>query len=372
MKKFISVMLAMILLITVSGMSVFADSDISTQEWADITHLVNNVRSTGDWQLNNSLNYWELGSVNRIQILNASRNGEIITSASGARQRFQYMGRGQQQAAFVFGDESFFEDFFLLYFQIPAFHHNITAIQDFGDVINFEFLGTRRDMDTSGSFSPDVEIPFPMQGFEIPREFLGREFSVTIYTEVVYVCRNNTDVVLDQWLERNGQRVDALPPTRPVEPQPPCDDDCDEQDIGNDNQYVDEYEDSEEVDEEELEELPLQTCDCGEICVLLDGEKLEFDDVAPVMVNDRTMVPIRVIAEALGAEVEWDEDTREVTLVIDGESLKFAIGETVAGMDVPAMIMNDRTFVPLRFISEFFGADVEWCQDSQTVLITTE
>ncbi|MCL2838318.1 MAG: copper amine oxidase N-terminal domain-containing protein [Oscillospiraceae bacterium] len=58
-------------------------------------------------------------------------------------------------------------------------------------------------------------------------------------------------------------------------------------------------------------------------------------------------------------------------IIIDSDELTLAIGETIAGMDVPAQIINDRTFVPLRFISEFFGATVEWDEDTQTVIITT-
>jgi len=91
--------------------------------------------------------------------------------------------------------------------------------------------------------------------------------------------------------------------------------------------------------------------------------------VAPVIVDSRTLVPIRAIAETLGADIDWNEDTREVTIIVKGESLTFAISETIAGMDVPAQIMNDITFVPLRFISEFFGADVLWENTAQRITI---
>ena len=122
--------------------------------------------------------------------------------------------------------------------------------------------------------------------------------------------------------------------------------------------------------EPDLEEIPWLTCDCGEICVMLNGEKLALD-VPPIIENNRTLVPIRFIAEALDAEVDWNNDTREVTLAVAEESLTFAIGELAVGMDVSAQIINDRTFVPFRFISEFFGAGVEWCDETRTVMIVT-
>ena len=83
-------------------------------------------------------------------------------------------------------------------------------------------------------------------------------------------------------------------------------------------------------------------------------------DVRPVILDDRTLIPIRFIAYALEAEIFWDGDTQEVTLTLDDESLTFEIGTVMPGMDVPAQIIDGRTMVPLRFISEFFGATVSW------------
>jgi hypothetical protein len=81
-------------------------------------------------------------------------------------------------------------------------------------------------------------------------------------------------------------------------------------------------------------------------------------DTLPIIQDGRTLVPIRFISEALDAPVSWNSATAEVTLVRDGHSLSFTIGEMAPGMDVPAQIMNDRTVVPVRFIAEFFGAVV--------------
>jgi len=96
----------------------------------------------------------------------------------------------------------------------------------------------------------------------------------------------------------------------------------------------------------------------------LDGTFDNAFDVAPVIIENRTMVPLRLIAEGLGAQVSWDGDTRTVTMVLDGETLAITIGETVPGMEVPAMIISDRTMVPLRYVSESFSANVIW--DPQT------
>ena len=99
-----------------------------------------------------------------------------------------------------------------------------------------------------------------------------------------------------------------------------------------------------------------------------DGNMITMD-VLPVVQDGRTLLPVRFIAQALGANVSWNPNTYEVTLTQDGQSLTFAIGETAPGMDVPAQIIGDRTMVPLRFISEFFGADVAWHEAERTIEI---
>ena len=86
-------------------------------------------------------------------------------------------------------------------------------------------------------------------------------------------------------------------------------------------------------------------------------------------IDKHTLVPIRFIAEALGAAVDWTRATEYspmlVHITLNGQTLTFGIGEltpelAAVGMDVPAQIMDNRTMVPLRFIGEFFGALVEW------------
>jgi len=97
------------------------------------------------------------------------------------------------------------------------------------------------------------------------------------------------------------------------------------------------------------------------------GTVISAMDAAPQIVNGRTLIPVRFVAQILGATVDWNDATSEVTLMLGGERLTFAIGETAPGMDVPAQIIDARTFVPLRFISEFFGAEVNWYEDTMSV-----
>jgi hypothetical protein len=92
-------------------------------------------------------------------------------------------------------------------------------------------------------------------------------------------------------------------------------------------------------------------------------------DTVPLVINNRTMIPIRFIAETLGAEVLWHEATRSVSVIINGRVLYLAVGETILGMDVPVLIMNNRTMVPLRFISEYFGATVNFNDDTREIEI---
>ncbi|MCL2357349.1 MAG: copper amine oxidase N-terminal domain-containing protein [Defluviitaleaceae bacterium] len=104
------------------------------------------------------------------------------------------------------------------------------------------------------------------------------------------------------------------------------------------------------------------------IYCLLTGEEIIMD-VAPFVTDGRTLLPVRFMAYALGADIDWDDDTQEVTLTVNGDALTFAIGEAAPGMDVPAQIIDARTMVPLRFIGEFFGAEVIWCDSTESVEI---
>ena len=105
--------------------------------------------------------------------------------------------------------------------------------------------------------------------------------------------------------------------------------------------------------------------------------KTVTNDVEPKIVNERTMLPIRFIAEALGAKVEWIEETETVKITADGIDITIKVGKekaTVNGkeiaLDSPSFIENDRTYLPLRFVSENLGATVEWNEAEQKVTVT--
>ena len=115
-----------------------------------------------------------------------------------------------------------------------------------------------------------------------------------------------------------------------------------------------------------------------DITVMLDGTKLEFD-VQPRIINDRTMVPMRAIFEALDAEVMWDETTKTVTADKENTNIMMTIGEEMIFvnyspviLDAPPQIIGDRTLVPLRAAAESFDCNVDWNDSSRTVTITTD
>ncbi|MCC8159702.1 MAG: transglycosylase SLT domain-containing protein [Oscillospiraceae bacterium] len=115
--------------------------------------------------------------------------------------------------------------------------------------------------------------------------------------------------------------------------------------------------------------------------VRINGELLAFEDQYPLLEtingNTYTLIPVRGVSEALNADVEWDgenntveiqKDDIDITLFIDSDTAVLN-GEEVA-LETPAMIKNNRTMVPLRFVMESFNLNVDWDQDTRTVEIT--
>jgi len=114
------------------------------------------------------------------------------------------------------------------------------------------------------------------------------------------------------------------------------------------------------------------------IKVMVDGMPVQFD-VPPTIVNNRTMVPMRKIFEALGAEVQWDERTGTITakkehttIVLKTDSNDFVINGETGKLDVPVMVQDGTALVPVRFISESLGAKVLWKSSIQTVDIRSQ
>lgn len=90
-------------------------------------------------------------------------------------------------------------------------------------------------------------------------------------------------------------------------------------------------------------------------------------DVAPFIQDDRTYVPIRFVAEALGANVSWDAANRIAKIVYLGKTLELEIGKLIPGTDMTPFIRDDRTFVPIRYVMEFMGATVNWDEATRTI-----
>ena len=111
------------------------------------------------------------------------------------------------------------------------------------------------------------------------------------------------------------------------------------------------------------------------ILMWIEGTKYHINslekaiDTAPVIIDNRTMVPLRAVGEALGAEVEWISAEQKVTVELDSTKLELIIGKTSTDLDVPAMIINSRTLVPLRYVSEKLGSLVEWSAEDKSILI---
>ena len=105
-------------------------------------------------------------------------------------------------------------------------------------------------------------------------------------------------------------------------------------------------------------------------------KEIKFD-TPPIIKEGRTLIPIRALATAYGFEVSWDEETNEVTLTKDGNKIQLRInsreayvnGEKIE-LDVPAETYNSRTVIPLKFVAEKMGLNVDWDEETQTIDIS--
>ena len=121
------------------------------------------------------------------------------------------------------------------------------------------------------------------------------------------------------------------------------------------------------------------TMQVGNPVMTVNGAEQEIDpgnETAPVVINDRTLAPIRAIIEAMGGTVGWEQETQTVALNYGSDEIRLIIDNTTAylngdahTLDTAPTIINDRTMLPIRFIAESFEFDVDWTQETQTVTI---
>lgn len=136
---------------------------------------------------------------------------------------------------------------------------------------------------------------------------------------------------------------------------------------------------SEKPEEAESEIIvPAENRPDTDIAVNLDGNWLEFD-VEPLIINGRTMVPMRAIFEALGCSVSWDQVSQTAIGVRNGKVVYCTINSNDASVDgkattidQPPALINGRTLVPLRFVSEAYGCTVQWDSDTRSIYIKSD
>lgn len=125
-----------------------------------------------------------------------------------------------------------------------------------------------------------------------------------------------------------------------------------------------------------LAAMPVAVSAANDITVYVDGQEIVFDQ-PPVVQNGRTLVPMRAIFEALGAEIEWYGAEKRVNAFWGMNSLDLWIGSceiqmgdgSLVTIEVPAQVVNGRTLVPLRAVSQCMGAEVKWDGHTKTINI---
>lgn len=118
--------------------------------------------------------------------------------------------------------------------------------------------------------------------------------------------------------------------------------------------------------------------DNSDLSVFLNGEKLSFPIQEPVIIEDRTLVPMRTIFEAIGAEVDWIDEVKTAIAKTDTTVIQFQMNNPIMikngieiTLDVPARLINEKTMVPVRAVSEAFNCRVGWIDGLRTVTIYT-
>ena len=127
----------------------------------------------------------------------------------------------------------------------------------------------------------------------------------------------------------------------------------------------------------------MTSCICvnaqSDVKVILDGNEVYFPDAKPFIdERDRVLVPIRFVSEALGSMVDWENETRTAIIKQNDDEIRYTVykpmayinGEMVV-MDTYGILKDQRTMVPIRFISELLGCTVVWDKNTSTVVITS-
>lgn len=130
-------------------------------------------------------------------------------------------------------------------------------------------------------------------------------------------------------------------------------------------------EETKENNETKAKEKTIVEMQIGRKSISVNGN-LAQKDVAPVIQNSRTLVPIRFITESLGGAVAWNGESKEVTLLLDGKEIKMTIGKTLEKYGVAPVIMDSRTYVPVRFVADALGAQTSWNEAEKTVTLVRE
>jgi len=120
------------------------------------------------------------------------------------------------------------------------------------------------------------------------------------------------------------------------------------------------------------------TLKIGSPYITINGisKKIDAQGNKPIIKDGRTLLPIRTLIESLGGKTDWEAKERKVTITLNGHSIILWIGKTTAlvdgnkvTLDVASQIINDRTYIPLRFVAENLNASVQWDQSAKTVTI---
>lgn len=120
------------------------------------------------------------------------------------------------------------------------------------------------------------------------------------------------------------------------------------------------------------------TMQVGNPSMTINGveKRIDNDGTTPVVVDGRTLMPVRTFVEAIGGKANWNDDTKTTTLTFNGDEIRLIVGSETATLngnkvtlDTAPTVINSRTMLPIRFVAESFGYTVIWAQESKTVTI---